>query len=267
MEWSDHQSLEDLLQRAQDDVRRAPADPKPRIFLFQLLCVLGSWERALNQLQVIGELDAASLPMVHTYRAAIAAEGVRRAVFEGRMQPLILGRPERWIALSLESLRLQAEGQLTQARPLREEAFELAPANPGRLHAEHSIDFEWLADADPRLGPMTEAVIDGKYYWVPFSHVAALSIEAPADLRDLVWTPAHFRWRNEGESIGLIPTRYPGSESHSDDRIKRSALTEWSAVGEEDFNGIGQRLFVTDSDEVAILDLRSVDFTLDAPAS
>ncbi|WP_323683148.1 type VI secretion system accessory protein TagJ [Lamprobacter sp.] len=203
--------------------------------------------------------------MVHTYRAAITAEEVRRAVFAGRIQPLILGRPERWIALALESLRLQAEAQWSQARSLREEAFELAPANPGRLQAEHDTDFEWLADADPRLGPITEAVIDGKYYWVPFAHIATVTIEAPADLRDLVWTPAHFRWRNEGESFGLIPTRYPGSESHTDDRIKRSALTDWLAIGEDDFIGSGQRLFVTEADEISILDLRSVDFTLETP--
>lgn len=260
MQWHDNQSLEEVLQQAQAEVRRAPADPKHRIFLFQLLCLLGSWERALNQLQVIGELDAASLPMAHTYRAAIAAEEARRAVFAGRIQPLILGRPERWIALTLESLRLQGGGQFSQARTLREEAFELAPASPGQLQTERSIDFEWLADADPRLGPMTEAVIDGKYYWVPLSHVAAIAIEPPADLRDLVWTPAQFRWRNEGESFGLIPTRYPGSESHPDDRIKRAALTDWQAVGDDDVHGIGQRLFVTEAEEVSLLDLRSVEF-------
>ena len=39
------------LQLLQDEVRARPADAKLRIFLFQLLCVLGQWERALNQLR------------------------------------------------------------------------------------------------------------------------------------------------------------------------------------------------------------------------
>ncbi|MBK1705556.1 type VI secretion system accessory protein TagJ [Halochromatium glycolicum] len=263
MEWLAGKSLDETLQLAQGDVRRAPADPKPRIFLFQLLCVLGSWDRALTQLQVIGELDAASLAMVHTYRAAIAAEETRRAVFAGRIQPLILGQPERWIALMLESLRAGAKGQPEQVRALREEAFELAPTSPGQLEAEQALAFDWLADADPRLGPITDAVIDGKYYWVPFSRIAELTIEAPSDLRDLVWTPTHFRWLNGGESFGLIPTRYPGSDSQADDRIKRSARTEWIPDG-GDYIGVGQRVFVTDSAEVSILDLRSLSFTLEA---
>jgi type VI secretion system protein ImpE len=263
MEWLADRSLEEALQLAQNDVRRAPADAKPRIFLFQLLCVLGSWKRALNQLQVLGELDAASLPMVHTYRAAIAAEEARRAVFAGRIQPLIFGRPERWVALVLESLRAHAHRHPEEARRLREEAFELAPTTSGRLEAEQSMPFDWIADADPRLGPIVEAVIDGKYYWVPFAHIAELTIEPPNDLRDLVWTPTRFRWLNSGESVGLIPTRYPGSELQADDRIKRSARTEWISDG-EDYSGIGQRLFVTDTDEVSILDLRSAIFSPDS---
>jgi len=36
------------LARLQEDVRARPADAKLRNFLFQLLCVVGQWERALN---------------------------------------------------------------------------------------------------------------------------------------------------------------------------------------------------------------------------
>src|SRR5271169_5697033 len=44
------------LQLLQDRVRAKPGDAKLRIFLFQLLCVLGQWQRALNQLNVAAEL-------------------------------------------------------------------------------------------------------------------------------------------------------------------------------------------------------------------
>ena len=51
------------LAQLQEQVRARPADPKLRIFLFQLLCVLGQWERALNQLKVASGLDPAALAM------------------------------------------------------------------------------------------------------------------------------------------------------------------------------------------------------------
>ena len=59
------------LAQLQDQVRAAPADPKLRIFLFQLLCVLGQWERALNQLNVASSLSPDAMAMAQTYDAAV----------------------------------------------------------------------------------------------------------------------------------------------------------------------------------------------------
>ena len=52
----------------QAQVRLKPQDVKLRIFLFQLLAVLGSWERALTQLNVSAELDAKALAMAQMMR-------------------------------------------------------------------------------------------------------------------------------------------------------------------------------------------------------
>ena len=93
------------------------------------------------------------------------------------------------------------------------------PRSSRRRRSRGSIDgtaFEWIADADPRLGPMLEAMVDGKYYWVPFHRLRTLEIEPPADLRDKVWMPAHFVWANGGEAFGFMPTRYPGSQAADD---------------------------------------------------
>ena len=53
------------LKLLQQQVRGAAADAKLRTFLFQLLAVLGQWQRALDQLKVCGELDAGTLAMVN----------------------------------------------------------------------------------------------------------------------------------------------------------------------------------------------------------
>ena len=87
-----------------DEVRSSPQDAKKRVFMFQLLCVLGQWERALNQLNVAFELDASTLPMVQTYREAIACETLRLQVFAGQKAPMLFGEPETWIALPFAAL-------------------------------------------------------------------------------------------------------------------------------------------------------------------
>src|SRR5947208_4896209 len=92
------------LARLQEDIRAKPSDPKLRVFLFQLLCVLGQWDRALNQLTVASGLDAGTLAMAQMYGDAVRCEAVRRAVFEGRTSPMGFGQPDEWLALLLESL-------------------------------------------------------------------------------------------------------------------------------------------------------------------
>jgi protein involved in temperature-dependent protein secretion len=79
-------------------VKRSPADARLRIFLFQLLAVLGQWQRALTQLNVAGELDAGALAMVSTYRDALSCEALRAHVFSGERDPLVLGEPADWVA-------------------------------------------------------------------------------------------------------------------------------------------------------------------------
>lgn len=258
------QSLQPVLAKVQDQVRREPANPKHRIFLFQLLAILGQWERALNQLHVLAEMDASSLPMAQTYREALRCEMLRAEVFAGRRSPLIFGDPEPWTALLLEALRLTAAGHHHEAAPLREQAFEVAPATPGTVDQQ---PFAWIADADVRLGPMLEAVINGRYFWIPFHRIASVKLETPADLRDLVWMPAFFTWNNGGETVGLIPARYPGSQASADPALQLSHKTEWLEPADGVYIGIGQRMLASDVGEHPLLDVRLLRLGEDGEAS
>ena len=85
--------VDQALAHLQAEVRKNPADPKLRVLLFQLLAVLGAWDRAANQLKVAGELDAKALPMVQAYRTALDCEALRASVFAGRKTPLVFGAP------------------------------------------------------------------------------------------------------------------------------------------------------------------------------
>lgn len=243
----------------QAQIRAEPANAELRVFLFQLLCVTGDWARAMTQLAVAGDMDAGTLGMVQVYREALRSEALRTEVFAGRRSPLIFGDPERWIALLLEALKLTAAGESSKGQALREEAFEAAPTSTGRVNGQ---PFEWIADADVRLGPMLEAVVNGRYYWIPFSHIAQLRIEQPEDLRDLVWMPAEFKWTNGGDAVGLLPTRYPGSEASDDPSIRLARRTEWQAQGDEVHFGLGQRLLATDRDEFPLMEVREIDLEI-----
>jgi type VI secretion system protein ImpE len=239
----------------QADVRRRPEEARLRVFLVQLLMVLGDWERALTQLGVLKELDSTALPMVHSYGAAIQCERLRAAVFRGERSPLLFGEPEPWMAQMVQAVGLQAQGHSSEAAELRSGALEAAPASAGTLNG---APFEWLADADSRLGPMLEVLLNTNYYWVPMHRIGEIRVEGPQDIRDLVWLPAEFVWANGGEAVGFIPTRYPGSESAADDALRLARKTDW--VDADGSVGIGQRLLATDDVEMPLLEVRSVKF-------
>ena len=250
--------VEGVLTALGERVRAEPADAKLRVFLFQLLCVTGEWERAVRQLKVCAELDAAALPMAQAYREAIVCERLRERVFSGEAEPLILGEPEEWLALLVHALHALAAGDAEGAAGLRAEAFERAPAAPGSLDG---VAFKWIADADMRLGPVLEAIVNGRYYWLPFASIDALHVEAPADLRDVVWAAADLTLRNGGRFAALIPARYPGTAERGSDAAKLSRETVWEDLGAGTFAGLGQRVLATEDGEVALMDLREIRMT------
>lgn len=250
------------LKALEDAVRKEPSDVKLRIFLFQLLCVLGNWERALTQLGVIGEMDRMAMLMVRTCQAAIQCEALRSEVFAGARSPLIFGEPADWIAQLVQAAALDGQGKSEAAMTMRDAAFEAAPTTSGTLEtagegdAVQSHPFEFIADTDVRMGPMIEAIVDGKYFWIPFSRITLIRIEKPTDLRDLVWTPCQFVWSSGGQGVGFIPARYPGTEKRGTDLQRMSAQTTPAGDGGEE--PMGQRVLATDAGEFPLLSIRSI---------
>jgi type VI secretion system protein ImpE len=249
--------LADALAALQDLVRKDAGNAKYRIFLFQLLAVMGQWHRALTQLNVVGELDASALPMVQTYREAIQCEALRAAIFSGAHAPLIFGEPEPWLVLLVEALRFDAAGDQASAASARERAFEQAPACGGSIDGQR---FAWLADADQRLGPVLEAIVNGRYFWIPMQRISRIELDAPVDLRDAVWTPATFTWTNGAQTVGLIPTRYNDTASVADEALLMARRTEWIEAGAASGHGLGQRMLATDAGDYALMDLRLIEF-------
>jgi type VI secretion system protein ImpE len=248
-------------------VRANPAKAELRIFMAQLLCVLGQWERAHTQLNVVADMSAAAGPMREMVGHALRCELIRASVFAGKRTPMVFGQPDEWLALLIESLLQSGQDAPDMADQLADRALAAAPATRGRIDGEA---FEWIADADSRLGPVLEAMVNGRYYWIPFNRLARVSIDAPTDLRDHVWLPAQISFSNGGEAIAMIPTRYPGSESSDDDQILMGRKTEWAPIGAhpdgQRFAGLGQRVLITDLGEHDLLGVRLIELESDAPA-
>jgi type VI secretion system protein ImpE len=249
--------LQEALRALSAEVRRRPADARLRVFLFQLLALLGDWERAAQQLQLAGELEEQNALMVSAYALALWGEREREAVLTGNASANVIGEPAPWHAPLAQSLRALCAGRVGEALELRANAFDAAGTVAGTIDGE---PFEWIADADPRFGPCLELILKTGYAWVPFAQIRSLTFEAPTDLRDKIWAPVQITWQSGAEGVGFVPCRYPGSERAGVSGLALATHTEWIGQGGDCFVGRGQRVFVTDTAEYSLLDLRSVTF-------
>lgn len=248
--------MEECLARLQEAVRNDAADPRLRVFLFQTLSVLGQWKRALNQLDVLAGMGSEHLMLARIFQPVVQCETLRAQVFAGQHTPIVFGEPQPWMGWLVKANELAAQGNFGAAQELRDKAFEEAPATPGKINDQ---PFAWIADADTRLGPMLEAMIQGRYYWIPFCRIKRIYLEPPTDLRDLVWAPAQFVWSNGGEGSGHIPTRYPGTEQTSDGPLRLGRRTEWAERPEGYSFGLGQRVLGTETAQYPLLECRTID--------
>ena len=249
--------LQIQLAELKDAIRAEPAKLELRVYYFQMLLVLGEWQKSLEQLQLCAQLDSKVTPMAKAYREAIRCEVFREEVFTSRKSPNILGEPAPWMGWLVDACKRQSQGESEAAAELRSQALAAATCAAGEINGE---EFEWLADSDSRLGPVCELIINGSYYWVPFTSVRQINFEKPKDLRDFVWVACEITLINGGSMPGFIPTRYAATHESSSDALRLARSTEWVDLGHEQVSGLGQRMWLTDSSEYALLDVRRLAF-------
>ncbi|HZP03612.1 MAG TPA: type VI secretion system accessory protein TagJ [Terracidiphilus sp.] len=219
--------LQAAIEALGDELKKQPLDAKRRIFLFELLCFAGEYDRAEKHLNVVSDSSSQAAAGAMLYRSALHAERERQDMF--------------------------ARGTLPQG------AAHPSPA--GELNGEK---FSGLADADPRIGAHLEAFIAGSYTWIPFAYIEAIEMEPPKRLRDLLWIPAvlrttsDFRLQDLGEV--LLPVLTPLSWKSSDDAVRLGRTTEWQDDAEYGQLPVGQKILLCGEEEQPFLEIRKLTF-------
>lgn len=263
-DWSQAHPLSESLSRAEAEVRARPQASHARWLLFELLCLLGQWERALKQLQTWATLSRDNESTAHVMRGLIRSEHQRMEVLAGRAEPATLIASERqvpaWVAGLAEALKLAIGGDpaaIEGGDRVREAALAQAPDVPGASNLQPS--FAWISDSDTRLGPVCEVVLAGAYRWLPFDDLKSVTKAGPARLLDLVWSQADLVLRDGTPLKAYLPMRYP---VHAGDRdaLLMARETVWTDVGRTGVLARGQKMWTTGAGDMALLDLRHCEF-------
>jgi protein involved in temperature-dependent protein secretion len=196
------------------------------MFLFELLLIEGEWERAARQLAPLRGESLASERAGLTLAQALEAEAARSA----------------WYHEHAASDDVAAEQPVTVT-----------------LNGQACAA---LIDSDPLVNAQLELFHAGHYLRVPLCKVASLRMEAPTQLWQTIWIPAVVRRTSdtEAESLGrvLLPTRTWLSHRDADADVRQGRTTVWR----DDVGGarpFGQKVFLTESGDISLLDIRSLD--------
>ncbi|MFP6562324.1 type VI secretion system accessory protein TagJ [Paraburkholderia sp. B3] len=257
-----HASMDDV----QGMIRSQPAVADHRWMLFQLLCVMEQWERAIQQLQIFAQLSPGQAQVAQAYRDLIRAERWRAKVMGGLAQPGFVIDPPSWAQGLVEALRLGAAGEPDAADDMREAALDQAPLTSG-LGAAHP--FEWIADSDSRLGPVCEVITAGRYRWLPFSDISAWELGRPTALVDLVWAPCSIALVDGSTVRGFMPARFPAiaDTTHDDatqDALRLGNTTIWAAAGRTGVIAQGRKTWATSVGDIGLFELDVCTFAQDA---
>jgi type VI secretion system protein ImpE len=235
-------------------VRAQPGNPQARMFLFQLLALSGEWDKARTHLNMLAQISPEAQMLSVAYGQAIEAERQRADVFAGKA-PMVQLAASDWAQGIADAITHFAAGRIAEGEAARDAAFDAAPDMRGNFN---DIPFDWITDADSRFGPAFEAIIGGRYGLVPFDQVERIESEGPKDLRDIMWYPVQIALVTGHSVAGMLPARYPGSESSADSIERLGRTTVWRSAAWGDA-GSGQRLWTTsDGEDHPLLTLRTL---------
>jgi type VI secretion system protein ImpE len=125
--------------------------------------------------------------------------------------------------------------------------------------------FSQFRDSDDRFGPVIEAFINNTYVWIAIESVKSLVLSAPSYLRDLMWMPAKLECQGGEGGDAFLPVLYAGSEQDENEQVRLGRMTEWVALGEGLVGGVGQKTFLVDGGERALLEIR--ELMIDPPSA
>ena len=220
--------LEAAIEALGVEIRSNPTDVQRRSFLFELLTFAGQYERAAKQLDVLAGAGPMAEAGASVYRAALLAERVREHMFDSGDYPL-----------------------------------DAPPAVAGGTC--NDTPFTSIEDADPRLGARLEVIAGGRYLWIPFAHVASISIEAPSQLRDLRWLKARVTTGPDVRDMDLgdvlIPALTPSVWKNPDAELRLGRAIDWEELPDGDFAPVGQKVWRIDGRDVPLLEVRTLVLT------
>ena len=228
--------LSEAIQALSAELRDNPTDAQRRVFLFELLCFAGDYDRADKHLNLLADQSPQAQMGAVLYMSSLHGERLRQKLFAEKDYP---------------------------SAPVDEEKARGGSCNGN--------PFESLEDSDPRIGARLELLAAGAYLWIPFEHIEMIDFQPPKRVRDLLWRPALVRtgpgFKDKELGEVLVPVLSPGSWTNADNNVKLGRATVWETGADGEALPYGQKTFLVDGEDIPVLEVKRIEFTAAAEAA
>lgn len=242
-------------------VKARPTDANLRFELAELLLVLGEWERADNQFDLVSNQDTTFGMVVSLARQLIRGELARREVFAAGRAPELIGDATPQIEATLRVLLELRDGG--DAGAAREAADALSVDLSGEAD---DTAFVGVRDLDDRIADVLEVLTStGKYYWIPWTSVRLLTLRTPERLRDLVWRPAELDVADGPEGVVYIPATYVAADDEQTASTRLGQETLWIEQAGI-VRGVGLRCLLLGEEMTALSDFSTLALDIETAA-
>jgi type VI secretion system protein ImpE len=238
-------------------VKAKPTDESARIFLFELACFAGDWDRAGRQLDVIGHQDSNAMISSLIYRGCIEAERKRADFFSKGAKPEFLSTPPDYVYGLLTAINRLNEGKTVEAKEVLDTIENERPAFACSVNGQKAADFR---DCNDLTSVVLEVIIKDSYVLVPFEQIIKIEFFERKSLRDNFWRQANLETDNGTNGEVFVPILYNESWKSSDDNVRLGKVTDWRETDNEIYIGEGTKLFAFGDEYKTILDIETIEF-------
>lgn len=250
-------NLKGAIEAALAFVKTNPTDYSARIFLFELSCFAGDWDRAMRQLDVIGHQDTTAMVGSLIYRQCVEAEKKRADHFARGAKPEFLESPPDYVYGLLTAANRLREGKAAEAREILDKSEEMRPAFACKVNGKETGDFR---DYNDLTSSILEVIIKDSYVWVPFEQIERIEFFPRKSLRDNFWTQAKLETSNGTNGEVFVPALYNESWKADDENVRLGRVTDWRDIGAEIYGGEGMKIFAVGEEHVPIVDIETIEF-------
>ncbi|MER0403946.1 type VI secretion system accessory protein TagJ [Vibrio vulnificus] len=256
-DWQDHLSRSELglaKEALIKEIKLAPKNATIRSKFIELLCIMGEFERADEQLMQSIKLFPEYLPGASQIRHLVKAAQARKDFFAGAASAQFIEGTEKLGETIVQFILAQKENNHEELISVCERAEQSRQALQFEING---VRYEDVRDLDDRLGGFIELFSSaGNYFLVPMDHIHYLELKPATNMLETLWRPCEFDIQGLGEGEAHFPMTYVDSESGNQ---KLGRETDWKNVlGTDHCIGQGQKMWLVGDNALALSQLERV---------